>query len=86
MIYHIFTNDVGPNGFSCFSHLRAATESEARQKAVESVKRFAPVKLLVIPARYADISFVEGSGTSRRGLVPLRGVFKRYGKKIGRRS
>ena len=86
MTFHVFTNDVGPYGYSCFCHIKAETEEAARREAISKVRHFAPVRVLVIPERYVQISFVDGSGTSPSGLKIRPGLFTRYGSKIGKRS
>ena len=82
--YHVFTNDVSPNGFSCYCHVEADSRISALDQAVERVKRFAPVTVLAIPEGEVSESFVEGSGRNPGGLRPVVGVFNKYGRVITR--
>jgi hypothetical protein len=84
MIFHVFTNDVGPNreGYSGFASLKASHHSAALLKAIDKVRCFAPVKVLVIPAKEVPYSFVTGSETDPGGLKPLHDVFFRWGTEV----
>jgi hypothetical protein len=82
MKYRVFTNDVGPNGYSCFRCIEAKSDHAALSKAADITRRFAPVKVLAVPITRLDEAFVEGSETAPSGLRLKRGAFGAWGTMI----
>ncbi len=82
MKYKIFTNDVGPSGYSCLSVVEAKSDHAALVKAVEIARPYAPVKVLAVPVVRLDEAFVRGSNISPTGLRLRRGAFLQWGAKI----
>lgn len=76
MKYRIFTNDVGPHGYSAFKEVEASSQKEADTKAVKLTMNLAldyrrkdpTLRVLVIPSDKIDESFTIGSGMSPTGL------------------
>jgi hypothetical protein len=85
MNYKIYTNDVGPNGYSCYGSIESKSGHSALAKAARMVRRFAPVKVLAVPESRFDEAFVKGSGISPTGLRLRRGTFEAWGALLGDR-
>lgn len=84
MRYRVFTNDVGPSGFSCYGFVNASSDGEAKEKAALEVIRFAPVKVVAIPAARADLGV--GYQDPKRGVRFSPEVFRKYGVTVKRGS
>lgn len=80
--YQVYTNDVGPNGYSQYTDVRAKSDSDAIRKARNMAPPFFPVRILAIPSDAVKDAFVAGSGTSPKGLCPRKGVFSKWGTEI----
>ena len=81
MKYRVFTNDVGPSGFSCFGFVEANSDGEAKEKAAVAVIHFAPVKVVAIPDGRNDL---YTGGTDPRGIRFSPEVFRKYGAIVKR--
>jgi hypothetical protein len=76
MTFRIFTNDVGPFGFSGFRDIEAASQAEAERKAISATKRLPidprrrdpALRILILPAHNLMDYFQANSGESVSGL------------------
>jgi hypothetical protein len=77
--YSIFTNDVGPDGYSCFAEFDAWDASKARRKAFKLTRGLSnidrPVKVVVIRKSVIDLVFDPSTARSFGGLK-LRPPYK----------
>jgi hypothetical protein len=81
MTFRIFTNDVGPFGFSAFRDIEATSQAEAERKAISATKRLPidprrrdpALRILILPSdnrkdwNWKDY-FQANSGESVSGL------------------
>lgn len=77
MKYRVFTNDVGPHGFSCLKVIDAPSDEAAMTKAARLAGRFAPVKVLAIPDTL--VATLGRGGTDPGGMKFSPATFQKYG-------
>ena len=80
MTYRVFTNDVGPNGFSCLDVIEAPNDLAAIKQAARLAGRFAPVKVIAIPDTL--VSSLMTGGTDPGGMKVSPSTFQKYGSLV----
>lgn len=74
--YRVFTNDCGPNRYSCLDVIEAKSQRNAVSIAARKVERFAPVKMVVMPDGLVSTLFVGDEPEGGRFKSP---AISRYG-------